>query len=81
VAAGLVHGAAQEIGRVDVYTHAVELCGRLGRGSVESIAGATAFCEAAKVEPAAAAAGEAFPNGVVRPPVRPRALATVVDGS
>ncbi|MCJ0700225.1 hypothetical protein FRIG_03595 [Frigoribacterium faeni] len=74
-------GAGHEVGRVDVYTHAEQLRGRLWRGSAESIAGAIAFCEAHEVQLAVAAASEAFPDGVVRPPVHPWALSTIVDGS
>lgn len=74
-------GSGHEVGRVDVYTHAVQLRGRLWRGSADSIAGAIAFCEAHETGLAAAAAGEAFPDGLVRPPVHPWALVTVVDGS
>lgn len=74
-------GAGHEVGRVDVYTHAEQLRGRLWRGSAESIAGAIAFCEAHEVELTAAGAGEAFPDDVVRPPVHPWALATSVRDS
>jgi hypothetical protein len=74
-------GAGHEVGRVDVYTHAVQLHAPLWRGSAESIAGAIEFCDSHEAELAAAAAGEAFPDGVVRPPVHPWALAAVVDGS
>jgi hypothetical protein len=74
-------GSGHEVGRVDVYTHAEQLRGRLWWGSAESVAGAISFCEAHEVQLAAEAAGEVFPDGVVRPPVHPWALATVVDGS
>jgi hypothetical protein len=74
-------GAGHEVGRVDVYTHAEQLRGRLWRGSVESVGAAVAFCQAHELELAAAAADEDLPDGVARPPVHPWALATVVDGT
>lgn len=78
-------GAGHEVSRVDVYTHAEQLRGRLWRGSVESVGAAVAFCQAheheLELELAAAAAGEDLPDGMARPPVHPWALATVVDGT
>lgn len=59
-------GASHEVGRVDVYTHAEQLRGRLWRGSVESVGAAVAFCEAQEVELAAATAGEGFPDDIAR---------------
>jgi hypothetical protein len=74
-------GAGHEVGRVDVYTNAEQLRGRLWRGSVESVGAAVAFCQAHELELGAAAAGEDLPDGVARPPVHPWALSTVVDGT
>lgn len=74
-------GAVHEVSRVDVYTYAEQLRGRLWRGSVESVGAAVAFCGAHEVELAAAAVGEDLPDGVARAPVHPWALATVVDGA
>ena len=73
-------GVGHEVSRVDVYTHAEQLRGRLWRGSAKSVGAAVAFCEAHEVE-LAVAAGESLPDGVARPPVHPWALATVVEGS
>lgn len=74
-------GVSHEVGRVDVYTHAEQLRGRLWRGSVESLGAAVAFCEVHEVELVAAAAGVDLPDGVAPSPVHPWTLVTVVHGS
>jgi hypothetical protein len=60
--------ASHEVGRVDVYTHAEQLRGRLWRGSVESVGAAVAFCKAHEVDLAAGAAGGDLPDAVASAP-------------
>jgi len=74
-------GAGHEVTRVDVYTHAEHLRGRLWRGSARSVADAVDFCQAHVGELDAAAACEAVPSDLMRSPVEPWALATSVEGS
>jgi hypothetical protein len=74
-------GDSHEIGRVDVYSHAEELPGRLWRGSAASIDAAVRLCHGQREELAGLGAGEALPLADARPPVDPWAHATLVDAS
>ena len=71
------HG--HEVVRIDVYSHAAAVLGRLWRGSASTVTEAVAFCHDHAAELHELSRDEPLPPDLPGPPVHPWGFSTVVD--